>query len=123
MPQLDRYITITHSTPGHRNEHGEYIDGSEVEYPAWAELMPKTLTDIAEVGGQRGEARREWRIRWIDELYGVATNLLTVTDGQRIDENGDAVPWVWSVENLTEYVGRNGEYRRRFMDVEGLYSA
>ena len=120
---LDRLITVTYTPPGTRNMYGEFVEGTPVVYPVWAEVMPKSLTDIAEEGGQRGEARRDWRIRWVDGLYGVPTNLLTVTDDERIDDTGDAVPWVWSVENLTEYVGRNGEYRRRFMDVEGLYSA
>ena len=122
MPTLDRKILVRHTPPGMRNQYGEFVAGTPVNYPVWATVMPKSLTDIHEEGGARGEARRDWRIRWVDGLYGVNTALLTVTDGERIDETGDSVPWVWSVANLVEFVGRNGELRRRWMTIEGLFS-
>ncbi len=120
---LDRIITITYQPPGSRNMYGEYVQPDPTTFTVWAQVSPRSLTDIAEVGGQHGEARRSWRIRWIDGLLTYNTALLSVTDGQRLDTDGNLVDWVFSVENLVEYVGRNAEYRRQWIDIEGLYAA
>ena len=119
---LDRIITVTYTPPGHRNNDGIYVEPPPVVHTVWAQVTPLSLTDIAEAGGSIGQARRRWRIRWIDGLTTYDTRMLTVTDGQRLDTDGNLVDWVFSVENLVEYTGRNSEFRERWIDIEGLYA-
>ena len=119
---LDRYITITHTPPGRRNMYGEFVAGTPVFHPAWAALKPEGSEDEPEVGGVRGVTKRSWRVRWQPGIVGVNVALLTITDGERIDANGDSVPWVFSCEKVAEFVGKYGEYRHRFLDLEGLFS-
>ena len=119
---LDRIITITYTPPGFYDDNGEYQESTPQTFTAWAQVTPLSLTDITEVGGSIGQARRRWRIRWIDGLLTYSTSLLQVTDGQRLGTDGNLVDWEFSVENLVEYTGRNSEYRERWIDVEGLYA-
>ena len=118
---LDRLITITHAVPGSRNQYGEYVEGVSTDYRVWAELMPHELTDEAQQGGVATTARRKWRIRWLPAVRPANTVHLSVTDGQRYDDDGSLIPWQWSVENLIEDVGRAGQYRERWMLIEGFY--
>ena len=81
MPQgLDRIITVRVQAEGMRNEHGEFVEGAVTPIRVWASRRDRDLTDIAEEGGTRGEARRDWRIRWRADLAGAATSSLAVED-------------------------------------------
>ena len=110
MP-ADRLITITTETPGHRNDQGVYIPGQSVARRVWATRMDRSLEDVAEEGGQRDETRRDWRIRWRSDVAALAPSDMKVTDeGQDFD-----------VQNMIE-VTDEGRTRRRFLDVQGVYT-
>ena len=113
MPQgLDRIITVRVQAEGMRNEHGEFVEGAVTPIRVWASRRDRDLTDIAEEGGTRGEARRDWRIRWRADLAGAATSSLAVQD-DRLE---------WTVDKLVEVTGRKGELRRRWLDIQGRYT-
>ena len=114
MP-LDREITITYEARGAYDEHGNYVDGVKALLPVWAGRQDKSLIQVIEVGGKRGEYQRTYRIRWLDVLQFAQADQLTVNDGTR-DTDGNIVKWY--VLNLTEETGRNMDQRRRWMDIE-----
>ena len=121
MP-ADRLIFVNISTPSYRNEFGESVPGSVTPVRMWATRMDQPLNIIVETGGVRGELQRTWRIRWRADVAGsIATNL-KVDDGS-LDIRGNNI--IWGVSNLVEITGQGQgrqSLRRRFLDIEGLYS-
>ena len=114
MP-LDREITITYEGRGHRDEHGEYVDGVKALLPVWAGRQDKDLIQVIERGGKRTEAMRTYRIRWLDVLQFAQADQLTVNDGTR---NAEGRIVLWYCLNIVEVTGRNMDQRRRWMDLE-----
>ena len=114
MP-ADRRITINVTSEGTRNpEHGEWIHGAVTAIGAWASRRDQSLTDIATEGGTRDQGRRTWRVRWDSRIANSPTRLLNVEDG----------PDTFTISNMVEVTEqRSGpDLRRRFLDLEGLYS-
>ena len=111
MP-LDRRITVIIEEPGHRNMYGEYIDGIEVLIPVWATRMDKSQEDIESEGGTRNSIRRDWGIRWFAALDASEVSLVSVDDGGLI----------FNVLNVIEDTGRNGDYRQRWMLIQGVHT-
>ena len=119
MP-LDRLIEVTYLGIGSRNMYGEYIPPTPRKFRVWGTQKDLDLAHANEEGGQRGERRRDWRIRWHEEIAYSDTTLLTVDDFTSRDADGHH--FVWSVVNMVEVNGRNGERRRRWLDIQGLWS-
>ena len=112
MP-IDRLVTVRVSETGMRDQNGEYQPGSFVDHRVWATRLDQTLEDITDTGGTRARGARDWRIRWRSDIANV-TNLalVEVHDGAH----------VWNVENLIEDTGRNGLTRRRWLNIQGVFS-
>ena len=124
MP-LDRRITILVTQPGYRDDNGRFVDGTTVTLNMWASRRDKTLTDVAEAGGSRTEILRTYRIRWLRELNWTSTQRMTVSDGSFnvVSINDPFSPILWSVDNIVEVTDRDGNGRRRFMDLELRYTS
>ena len=114
MP-LDRLIRVISEAPGTRNQYGESVPGAVTRRLLWATRMDRTLTDIAEEGGQRTEGRRDYRIRWIPDLRHQLSVHLSLMDGT-LDDAGEDV--IWTIDNIVEVTGRDGNTRRRFLDFQ-----
>ena len=113
MP-ADRRITINVTSEGHRNV-GRFVPGTVTALGVWASRLDKTLTDIATEGGTRNQGRRNWRIRWDARIANSPTRLLEVEDGAL----------TFTISNMVEVTQqRRGEpdLRRRFLDLEGVFS-
>ena len=119
MP-LDRLIEVTYLGVGTRNMYGEYITPAPRKHRVWANQKDRDLTHVIESGGKRGERRRDWRIRWHEEIAYADTSLLTVEDFTSEDVAGHHI--VWSVVNMVEVEFRDGQRRRRWLDIQGLWS-
>ena len=119
MP-LDRLIEVTYLGVGSRDMYGEYITPTPRKHRVWANQKDLDLTHVVEGGGKRGERRRDWRIRWHDEIAYADTSLLTVEDFTSEDVAGHHI--VWSVVNMVEVEFRDGQRRRRWLDIQGIWS-
>ena len=120
MP-IDRLIEITYTMLGRRNQQGIYEPGPTRRHRVWAQQKDIDLGHAVEEGGKRGERRRDWRIRWHEEIAGLPVSLLTVEDFSSMDNAGHFIEW--SVINMVEVNGRNGETRRRWLDLQAVWSA
>ena len=108
MP-LDRPITVTIRGADDTNAAGQFVPGVAVEYPIFATAIDISVTRNLEIGGARLDADRVFRVRWFEELA-----LAPVTSVAIIDE----LALAYTVTNVSEYVGRFGEQRRRWLDIE-----
>ena len=133
MP-VDRIIELAYETPGHRATQaeadadpnddirvGSYIPGVTITYRVWATQKDIDLTHVNEEGGRRSDRRKDWRIRWHDEIAIIPTQLLTLEDFSSVDADGHSI--TWNVINMLEVNGRNGETRRRWLDLQAVWSA
>ena len=111
MP-ADRLITVTVTSEGMRNEHGEYVDGVVTAIRTWATRSDKSQEDKEQEGGALDVTRRNWRIRWLSGIADKPVSMVAVTD------DGLA----FNVLNVVEVTGRRGELRRRWLDIEGVHS-
>ena len=111
MP-LDRTIEVQVEIPGDYNDRGVYVPGAVSYLRLWATKTDRDLVNVIETGGERGEIMRTWRLRWNAAVYAAGPTLLTVVD--------DGVKF--GVQNMVEVTGRQGEYRRRWIDLTGVYS-
>ena len=108
MP-LDRPITIGIRGPDDFNDAGQHVPGVVVEYPAWATPIDISVQRNLEAGGARLASDRVLRVRWFEELA-----LAPVTSIELTDE----LALAYTVTKVSEYVGRFGEIRRRWLDIE-----
>ena len=114
---LDRRITITYEEAGgHRDQHGEYQPGTIVTKGVWATRRDLSSQDIIEGGGSRTDIQRDWKIRWdrgVAEVReeGRLTSLNVVDNGKSFD-----------VLNVIEESGRDGDYRQRWLRLQGIYT-
>ena len=116
MP-LDRRITVNVTSPGGRNEHGEYVDGTTATLTLWADVMTPDLEQIAEEGrGGLTVLRRDWRLRYRADIAMSIPINVTVSDGT-VDTQGNLVVFV--CQTIQEETGRRSETRRRFLRLQG----
>ena len=113
MP-ADRLLTVNVQT------EGMYVDGiwqPGVVTPlrVYATRRDRSAQDIESEGGVQGETRRDWRIRWDSRIAEVPVERLEV-----VEDGG----LTFNVLNMTEVTQqRRGQpLRRRFLDLQGVYS-
>ena len=122
MP-LDREITISRQEPGDRNQYGEYVPGPVRRFTMWATLNDLSLTDDPRPEGQLTVALREYTVRWFDILSVTNSQQLTVQDGS-VDPNLTTNRLIsWSVDDIIELTGRDGNTRRRWVKLKLRYEA
>ena len=108
MP-LDRPITIGIRGADDFNAAGQHVPGPLTSYPVFATAVDISVTRILETGGARLDSDRVFRVRWFEELA-----LAPVTSIELTDEFALA----YTITNVSEYVGKFGDHRRRWLDVE-----
>ena len=111
MP-VDRLITVRNAGEGFYNDFGEYEMPVPVDIRVWAGRRDKDAEDIESEGGVRDETRRDWRIRYRSDIADVPTSQLSVVDG----------PLTFDVLNVVEVTGRDSTTRRRWLDIQGVYT-
>ena len=108
MP-LDRPITIGIRGPSDTNAAGQFVPGALTDYPVFATALDISVQRVLETGGARLDSDRVFRVRWFEELA-----LAPVTSLELADE----LALQYRVTNVSEYVGRFGDLRRRWLDLE-----
>ena len=108
MP-LDRPITIGIRGPDDTNAAGQFVPGVVEPYPVFATAIDISVQRNLEVGGARLEADRIFRVRWFEELALAPVTSIELTDELALS---------YRVTNVSEYVGRFGDLRRRWLDIE-----
>ena len=111
MP-TDRLITVTLTTEGMRNQVGVYVPGAVTTVRTWATRMDKSQEDKEQEGGILDVTRRNWRIRWDSRLADMPISQMAIVDG----------PTTFNVLNMIEVTGRRGELRRRWLEIEGVFT-
>ena len=118
MP-LDRLITVRQYRGGYRLPNGEYFQPPPRVKRIYATLIANPDTSLPEQGARREDAERTWRIRWNSEFNVVSVSQIRVEDGT-VDDAGHAVEW--QVKTIKEHAGRDGDIRRRWMDIYAVWS-
>ena len=108
MP-LDRPITVGIRGPDDFNQAGQFVPGETVNYPVFATAIDISVERVLMTGGARLDSDRVFRVRWFEELA-----LAPVTSIELTDE----LALAYTVTNVSEYVGRYGDLRRRWLDIE-----
>ena len=108
MP-LDRPITIGIRGPDDTNAAGQHVPGVVEPYGIFATAIDISVTRNLETGGARLEADRVFRVRWFEELA-----LAPVTSIELTDE----LALKYTITNVAEFVGKFGDLRRRWLDIE-----
>ncbi len=108
MP-LDRPIVIGIRGPDSFNDAGQFVPGMAEDYPVFATALDISVQRVLETGGARLDADRVFRVRWFEELAVAPVTSVSVTDELTL---------TYTVTSVEEYVGRFGENRRRWLDVE-----
>ena len=108
MP-LDRPITVGIRGPDSFNQAGQFVPGEIEEYPVFATALDISVERILSTGGARLDADRVFRVRWFEELAIAAVTSVSVTDELGL---------TYTVTSVEEYVGRFGDLRRRWLDLE-----
>ena len=111
---FDRRITLAIRGAGRRNDHDEYIPGPLTNYPVWAELRPVDLERVVQTGGILTLVYGEWRVRYLQALMDAASDLTRVM----VVEAAEA----FTVRNVIEDTGRNGQDRRKYIIIEGVHA-
>ena len=114
MP-ADRLIEVNITTPGMRNQHGEYVEGATIAVRSWASRRDRSQEDIEQEGGTRDEVRRDWVIRWDSRIADVPVSMLSVVDG---GVTFDAL----NVVELTRQGRGQADLRRRFLSIQGVFT-
>ena len=103
-------------TRGRRLQHaGQFVPGVAVLYPVFATVLDLTRTrdiTIAGGGGARNQIDRIYRVRWFEELALAPPTSIEVTSELGV------VFAQQRVGKISEYVGRFGDLRRRWLDIE-----
>ena len=110
MP-LDRPITVGIRGADDFNDAGQFVAGPLTEYPVFATVVDLTDVRNLNTGGDlaRLQALRVFRVRWFEQLA-----LAPVTSIELADE----LALQYRVTNVSEYVGRFQDMRRRWLDIE-----
>ena len=108
MP-LDRPITVGIRGADDYDDSGQFQPGPVTEYPVWATALDISVQRNLGTGGARLEADRIFRIRWFEEAALSPVTSLSVTDELAL---------TYTVTHVEEYVGRYGDHRRRWLDLE-----
>ena len=108
MP-LDRLLSVGIRGIDDHNDAGIFVAGPVTEYPIWATPIDISVTRNLETGGARLEADRIFRVRWFEELALAPVTSIFLTDELAL---------TYTVTHVEEYVGRFGEQRRRWLDIE-----
>ena len=114
MP-ADRLITVNVTGEGMRNQFGVFVPGTTTPLKVWASRWDRSQEDIEQEGGGADSTRRDWRIRWRSDVAEIPVSRLGVVDGAQTFE----------VINMVEVTrqGRNrADLRRRFLDLQGVYT-
>lgn len=108
MP-TDRLVTLNLQAIGDYNAAGIYIPGADMKYRRWATLVDTSIERLLRVGGARAEETALYRVRYFKELAGadVRITYLTEDDGDR-----------YRVGAITEATGRDGNVRRRWLELD-----
>ena len=110
MP-VDRIVIIGIQQPASYNDAGQFVDGVEIEYRRFATLVDTTVDRTLRLGegGSRAEESALYRVRYFAALAGanVRTLFLTEADGDR-----------YTVTNISEATGRDGNTRRRWLELD-----
>ena len=109
MP-LDRPVAVGIRGGDDFNAAGQFVPGPVTEYPVFATVLDLTNERDIPPGGARNTADRIFRVRWFEELA-----VAPVTSVSIIDEFGLS----YKVGHVSEFVGRFGDLRRRWLDIEG----
>ncbi len=115
MP-LDRRISVTVSKPGRRNEHGEFVPGTSTTHELWADVTMPDLERQTDEGRTQAQLRRDWRVRYRNDIAGALPSNVVVSDGT-LDTDGNEI--VFIVQNIGEDTGVRSETRRRFLLIQG----
>ena len=121
MP-LDRQIIVKVTAAGTRNMHDEYVPGLVVTRQVWATRQDISYDDTPTQAGVRNEIRRRYRVRWIHEFASASLNQVTVTDGTL---NTAILPvglLTLNCDGISEVTGKFGEQRRRYLDIDLVWS-
>ena len=111
---LDRPLTITVTGMGDYSPQGVYLPGVAVVYEIYGTPIDISVGRVLDGNGARLDSDRIFRVRWFEELA-----LAPVTSIALTDELG----LTYTVTKVEEYVGRFGEMRRRWLDVESTREA
>ena len=113
MP-ADRLLTINVMAEGAYVD-GIWTPGSVTAIRVYGTRRDKSAQDVVEEGGVRGEVRRDWRVRWDSRIATVPVERLEV-----VEDGG----LTFNVLNMTEVTQqRRGQpLRRRFLDLQGVYT-
>ena len=108
MP-LDRPITIGIRGPDDTNAAGQFVPGAVELYPVFATALDISVQRVLETGGARLDSDRVFRVRWFLEAATAPVTSIELTDELAL---------AYTVTNVSEYVGRFGDLRRRWLDIE-----
>ena len=114
MP-LDRPIVVSIRSGDDYNDAGRFVPGPLTPYPVWATVVDLTATrdiSITGGGGARNQIDRVYRVRWFEELALAPPTSVEVTDELGFHFG------LSLVGSVSEYVGKYGEQRRRWLDIE-----
>lgn len=109
---LDRLIRID-IDKGMRDQDGTFQSDWQELARVWATRRDLDARDVLEEGGQRTEIRRDWRIRWRNDLAGSNIERVRVFD----IESGH----LFNVERLIEETFR-GNARQRWLRIQAVFS-
>ena len=114
MP-ADRLLTINVMAEGAYVD-GIWTPGAVTAIRVYGTRRDRSAQDIEQEGGVQGETRRDWRVRWDSRIAAVAVDRLEVAEDGGLTFN---------VLNMTEVTTqRRGQpLRRRFLDLQGVYSS
>ena len=105
MP-LDRVIRAGIEAEGHRDDQGEYVPGPVTWHRIWAQVNDGGSSDVLTPGGTIVLARKEFIIRWRQDIATTLPPLLHIED-----EYGQA----FNVELIVDY-----PTRRRHIRITGI---
>ena len=110
MP-TDRMVTVNIQSLGVYNAAGIYIAGADNLNRRWATLIDTSVDRTLHLGqgGSRAEETALYRVRYFKELASadVRITFLTEDDGDR-----------YRVTRITEQTGRDGNTRRRWLEID-----
>ena len=111
MP-LDRPIIVGIRGPDDHNAAGIFVPGPVTDYPVFATVIDLTQTRDIMAGGARLRVDRIYRVRWFEELALAPVTSVEVTSELGFHFGPTAVG------NISEFVGRFQDLRRRWLDIE-----
>ena len=110
MP-TDRIVIINIQGFGTYDDAGVYHDGPDNLYRRWATLIDTSITSVIIPGGERAEVDAAYRVHYFKALANADVRITTLTD---------ADGHFFDVQKIIEPTGRDGNTRRRWLEVECL---